>query len=69
MPLLNFETHEKIRLQYIQVLHITLIAYHKRFTASDEHRMITHTRGRARTCVYGQRLKRFITRNLSSLIS
>ena len=42
------------------------MASHKRFTASDEHRMITRTRDSARTCVYAQRLKRFNTRNFSS---
>ena len=31
--------------------------------------MITHTRGQARTCVYAQGVKRFITRNFSSLLN
>ena len=67
---LKFKKHmKKIRLQYIQVLHITLMASHKRFAASDEHRTITHTRGPARTCVFAQRLKRFITRNFSSQLN
>ena len=50
----------------VQVVHTTLMAFRKFFTASDEHRMITHTRGRARTYVYAQHLQRFITRNFSS---
>ena len=50
----------------MQRVHTTLMAFHKFFTASDELHMITHTRGRARTCVYAQGLKRFIMRNFSS---
>ena len=45
------------------------MASHKFFTAFDEHRMISHTRGRERTCVYAQRLKRFITRDFSSQLN
>ena len=33
---------------YMQAVHTTLLAYHNFFTAYDKHRMITHTRGRAR---------------------
>ena len=39
-------------------MHTALQAYHKFFTASDEHRMITHTRGRTRTCVYAHPSKK-----------
>ena len=53
----------------MQAVHTTLMASHKFFTASDKHRMITHSRGRACTCVYAQRLKRFITRNFSSQLN
>ena len=52
-------------LKAVHVVHTAshaLTISHKFCTASDEHLKITHTRGRARTCVYEQRLKRFITR-------
>ena len=45
------------------------MASRKFFTASDEHPMITQTRGRTRTCAYAQRLKRFITHNFSSQLN
>ena len=43
------------------------IFYGLRRTPHDQ--LITYTRGRTRTCVYAQRLKRFITRNFSSQLN
>ena len=42
------------------------------FTTSDKQRndhMITHTRDQTPTCIYVQRLKRFITHNFSSQLN
>ena len=70
MPHLNFKNTRK---KYGSYIH-TSGSYYTHglpqiFTASDEHRMITHTRCRARTCVIAQRLKRFITRNFFSQLN
>ena len=69
MSFLNLETQEKYGSNIIQAVHTTLMTYHKCFAASDELRMMTHTRGRARTCVYPQRMKRFITHSFSSQLN